>query len=89
MTSQLLAIGPGPGTGSSAPPWVTILVLVFMAVVMVLSVVQYRRRGPNVGWVPRRWRARVNAWYARHDYPLPFDDEGKRIQPVWTKRSDR
>lgn len=88
VTAVLAAGGFRPASGSSSPPWLWVPVAAFMAVVFVLSIVQYRRRGPAVGWVPRRFRARVNAWYLRHDLPQPYDHDGNKVQPWWTKRSE-
>jgi hypothetical protein len=62
-------------------------VFVFMAVTFVLGIVQYGRRGPRVGWYPRRMRARVNERFARSGWPKPYDEDGNKIQPLWARRS--
>jgi hypothetical protein len=74
---------PGPGNNGSAhfPIWLG--VFVFAAVPIVCVLVLFTRRGPAVGYVPRRWRSRLNDFYQRHGWDAPFDEAGKRRRGWW------
>jgi hypothetical protein len=58
----------------------TVAVVAFM--IFAVAVIIYQRRtggpGPQVNWVPRRWRRKVNERYAAHGWQQPFDAQGNR-----------
>lgn len=82
MTSAMLSLGVGTRpSGGGSSPLVLILMLVVLAIGLALSIWRYKQRGPAIsGWVPRRWRARANAWYRRRGWDEPYDESGNKRQ---------
>ncbi len=56
------------------------LVAAFLVVAFPLSIIRYHKRGPAVGWVPSRWRPRLNRWYTDRDWEAPYDEDGKKTR---------
>jgi hypothetical protein len=66
---------------SGASTWVGWAVAVLVLFVGVpLSILRYRKRGPALGWVPRRWRGKTNSWYTARGWDAPYDASGKKRQ---------
>lgn len=61
--------------------------LAFAVASIACALVQIRRRGPRVGWVPSRWRERVNKWYVGQGWPAPYDRDGNKVQRLWDQGS--
>ncbi|RKR73335.1 hypothetical protein [Frondihabitans australicus] len=61
---------------------VTGFIIFGVAVVLVgiTAIVRLRRGGPgpNVQWLPKSMRKRVNDEYEEHGWQKPYDDEGNR-----------
>ena len=69
---------------------VFVVVGVIAVVVGLLAYLRGQRGGdgPTVGFVPRPFRAIVNAWFGLMDWPIPFDRAGHVI-PVDERRRAR
>jgi hypothetical protein len=77
----LTALGVGTRPAGSSSPIVVIMMLVLLAVGFSLSLWQFKRRGPAIsGWIPRRLRARANAWYRGRGWDEPYDQSGNKRQ---------
>jgi hypothetical protein len=71
----LVAFKPAHGS----PHVVVVAMFAILAAGFVLSVIRFRQRGPAIsGWIPPRWRQRVNTFYARHGWEQPYDEDGSR-----------
>lgn len=57
-----------------------IVVIVFMAVVMLISLSRLRSGGPGPGvnWVPRSMRGKLNRAYEKRGWQKPYDADGNR-----------
>jgi hypothetical protein len=63
--------------------WLIWPVLAFLLVAFPLSIIRYRKRGPALGWVPRKWRSKTNSWYTRHGWEAPYDADGNKLPGRW------
>jgi hypothetical protein len=66
--------------GSSGGGVFVWVVAAFLVIAFPLSIIRYHRRGPAVGWVPRRWHSRLSRWYTGQDWEAPFDTKGNKTQ---------
>lgn len=61
-------------------PIAIILFVAFM--IFAIAVILYRRRkggpGPQVNWVPKSLRGKVNEHYEKEGWQKPYDDDGNR-----------
>ncbi len=67
---------------ANGPVWFVIPCAILVAFGFVASVIRYRKRGPAVGYVPRRWRPKVNEWFSGHGWDKPYDENGE-TKPRW------
>jgi hypothetical protein len=76
MTVVILGVAAGHGGGGGPLLWI---VIPFMVLCAVWSVYQLRRggRGPGVGWIPSRFRPKLNEAYRQHGWQEPFDENGR------------
>lgn len=64
--------------------WFGWAVLAVLIVGFPYSTIRVYKRGPALGWLPRRWRPRVSKWYLEHGWEDPYDAENnKRHRPWW------
>jgi len=52
-------------------------------------IVRTRRGGPGpaVYWIPRRFRPAINRFWRKRGWPLPFDEQRRRISSLGRRRS--
>jgi hypothetical protein len=58
---------------------------VFAVVMVVQQVARSREHGPQVLWLPKFVRPRVNEYFRGRGWPEPYDDVGRR-RDWWTNR---
>jgi len=63
---------------TSAGTWVLLAAIVLVG--FPVSIWRYRVRGPGVGWVPKRFRSRLNRAYELRGWKAPYDAEGNKQQ---------
>lgn len=57
-----------------------VVIVIFMVIVAVITVFRLRRGGPGpqVNWIPRSLRGRVNDDFEKNGWQKPYDEDGNR-----------